>query len=301
MMYRREGIYRKNKARRSRGYVANVSYGKTISQIKFERKWQKIARVIAENDSREKMKESLESLYKNDPKFAGAVEEFLFGNDEVGVTSMWTNPNTTNFEDAVHIVYVHGTWSSSSTAYDDKEKDRKFLFQSFLDLGGDIGHNFQWENRLTDSSRTEASRKLIDLLNGIPAHQKVIIVAHSHGSNVVKESSNSESLKRDIDFLVSLGGPVRDDYKEDRGRIKKIANVYSEYDPVQTFDFRMETTCGWRCHTYPVPSERRIKDEGLNYRNFNVSNYGKPNHSELHQIDYWLKFRETEHFKYFFN
>jgi RHS repeat-associated protein len=67
MMYRREGIYRKNKARRARGYVANVSYGKTISQIKFEMRLNRVAKMIHENDSQENIEKQITLLTKNNP------------------------------------------------------------------------------------------------------------------------------------------------------------------------------------------------------------------------------------------
>lgn len=62
--------------------------------------------------------------------------------------------------------------------------------------------------------------------------EKLNIVAHSHGGNVVKEYSQMEGARK-IDNAVSLGVPQREDYKMNLGNVDNYLNVYSDQDMIQ--------------------------------------------------------------------
>lgn len=63
--------------------------------------------------------------------------------------------------------------------------------------------------------------------------EQLNIVGHSHGGNIGILVSQMTDHK--IDNLVTLGTPVRSDYKPNSEMIGKHTNVYSNLDPVQLF------------------------------------------------------------------
>jgi hypothetical protein len=104
-----------------------------------------------------------------------------------------------------------------------------------------------------------------------------------------------------VDFSINLGTPNRSDYKFNKDRVNKVANIYSDGDLVQPFGGKPKIiftpTLGSIVHTY---ASRKI-DEGEAYKNFNVTKYGFPDHEELHHIGYWKEFTNSNDFKEFFN
>ena len=60
--------------------------------------------------------------------------------------------------------------------------------------------------------------------------EKLNIVAHSHGGNVVKEMTQSFDLSKKIDTLSFLGTPHRSDYKLNFGDMAKEAKILNMYD-----------------------------------------------------------------------
>lgn len=63
--------------------------------------------------------------------------------------------------------------------------------------------------------------------------EKLNIVAHSHGGNVVAEATQ-EGIGHNIDHLVTLGTPIRSDYSFNESVIGQHLNVFSNHDAVQT-------------------------------------------------------------------
>lgn len=89
--------------------------------------------------------------------------------------------------------------------------------------------------RNSKAARTKAATKLAQEIE--EAHRRgdeqIVVVAHSHGVNVVKEATSMISSDIQIDQVVGLGGPVRGDYSMKLGRVGSYINVYSDHDAVQ--------------------------------------------------------------------
>jgi hypothetical protein len=105
--------------------------------------------------------------------------------------------------------------------------------------------------------------------------ERLNIVAHSHGGNVVFEASRTTSHK--IDNVVTLGTPIRSDYQPNMQNILNLVNVYSSNDEVQTAGSGMSVFAAGR---------RLPEDEGA----VNVSAPEASSHSDLWQNpDVWQK------------
>jgi RHS repeat-associated protein len=107
---------------------------------------------------------------------------------------------------------------------------RKWVSKTF----GENAKIFDWSGEDNNGARSKAALELADYINGyMRKHpgEKINIVAHSHGGNVAFEASHK--LKHKIDTLVTLGTPIRGDYKPNHGNISNHLNVYSKHDKVQ--------------------------------------------------------------------
>lgn len=62
--------------------------------------------------------------------------------------------------------------------------------------------------------------------------EKLNIVAHSHGGNVVKEYTWNSNARR-IDVLVTMGTPQRGDFSINMNLVSSYLNVYSKHDHIQ--------------------------------------------------------------------
>ena len=62
--------------------------------------------------------------------------------------------------------------------------------------------------------------------------EKLNIVTHSHGGNVVAEATQN-GIAHKIDTLVTLGVPIRPDYNFSESQVGQHLNVYSNNDKVQ--------------------------------------------------------------------
>jgi RHS repeat-associated protein len=93
---------------------------------------------------------------------------------------------------------------------------------------------FKWSGGDNKGARSQAAADLNKFINEyMKDHpgEKINIVAHSHGGNVVFEASRTSQHR--FDTVVTLGTPVRDDYKPNHHMISFHLNVYSEHDRVQ--------------------------------------------------------------------
>lgn len=84
-------------------------------------------------------------------------------------------------------------------------------------------------------SRSAAAKTLAELVSNhkFAEGETLNIVARSHGGNVVFEATKN-GLDRKIDNLVTLGTPIRTDYRPNYGKIGTFLNVYSREDRIQT-------------------------------------------------------------------
>ena len=84
---------------------------------------------------------------------------------------------------------------------------------------------------------------------GAYAGEKINIVAHSHGGNVVKKltelaGEGKVSLPQNIDTAVNLGTPQRSDYKFDRSQVENVINIYTKEDVIQRLGGKLLGTGG---------------------------------------------------------
>jgi hypothetical protein len=90
-----------------------------------------------------------------------------------------------------------------------------------------------WSGDNSKEARAKGAKELVEFIKNykFAPGEKLNIVSHSHGGNVAFLVSQSTSHK--IDNLVTLGTPIRSDYKPAENNIGQHLNVYSEHDYVQ--------------------------------------------------------------------
>jgi pimeloyl-ACP methyl ester carboxylesterase len=177
---------------------------------------------------------------------------------------------------------IHGTW-----AEDEHWWRWPSDFPRYIDsITGDFykGESpFRWSGGNTPEGRHEGSKSLIRWLKAHPA-EKVTLIAHSHGGNVVfKATEIAAPGEIQIARLVLLGTPIRDDYAPNLSAIGKIHNIYSEDDIVQllgTWTPGLENHARGDGRTLPEATEnKRVRTKTDNP------------HSELHTVELWRRER----------
>jgi hypothetical protein len=142
-------------------------------------------------------------------------------------------------------IIVPGThWSTS-----DWNENSQFYKQ----VSGSFGEKaviFAWNGSIRGGQRAHAADNLAKLINGhkFAPGEKLNIVAHSHGGNVVFMASHHVNHK--IDNLVTLGTPDRDDSMPDMDNISMLLDVWSPNDWVATWG-RMSL---WNGATHAMPA-----------------------------------------------
>ena len=92
----------------------------------------------------------------------------------------------------------------------------------------------------TKEARLKAANDLVSIIQNhkFGEGEKLNIVAHSHGGNVAFKASEMMAKEgapgRIIDVLVTLGTPIRPDYRPAEGQVETLINVFSTKDKVQT-------------------------------------------------------------------
>ncbi len=126
-------------------------------------------------------------------------------------------------------IFVHGTWSSGSTAF-------SYGYMSLVtaDLGDDKFYRFNWSGENSIEERSNAALELSDYIRNYEFEEgeELNIVAHSHGGNVAIESINSGRMLRDVDNLILLATPNREDYDLELDNVGNVFNIYHEDDIV---------------------------------------------------------------------
>ncbi len=132
-------------------------------------------------------------------------------------------------------VIVSGTWAENS---DWAQPDSSFS-KAVGDTFNEQPNYFSWNGGNNRESRANAAANLLNFINSpevqmrLAAGEKLNIVAHSHGGNVVKEYTNLEGSTK-IDNLVTLGTPQRSDYNLNQSKVVNYLNGYSNHDMVQS-------------------------------------------------------------------
>ena len=144
------------------------------------------------------------------------LNEYLYA---LGNPLRWVDP------DGRLSIFVHGTWSSVDQA------DPSFIKGLSQTFGENI-YLLSWSGGNTKEARHEGAEALGKYINAhkFAEGEKLNIVAHSHGGNVVKDMTQSLNLVKKIDTLAYLGTPHRSDYQLDFKDISKGAKILNMYD-----------------------------------------------------------------------
>lgn len=132
-------------------------------------------------------------------------------------------------------IVVPGTWHNrEGWVNSDFVKNVKNTFndKNFVVFTKDNG----WNGGDNSNERTVSA---INLAYFVKQHrsdgEQLNIVAHSHGGNIVIEALSHGAFKGNIDNLITIGTPVRSDYKLDTSRVGNHINAFSWLDPIQFF------------------------------------------------------------------
>jgi len=139
------------------------------------------------------------------------------------------NPLTRVDPDGRLTIIVPGTWNRHEAF---EQSDLKVQVEKTFGEQATVLNNNGMDN--TDEARKAAAEDIKNIINNhdFKEGETLNIVAHSHGGNAAFLASNMD-IKHKIDNLVTLGTPIRDDYKKNDTMIGKHINVYSEHDQVQ--------------------------------------------------------------------
>lgn len=154
----------------------------------------------------------------------------------------------------VFLILIHGTFSTADSflntiVFNNDLIPTGFFRDNAYDTTAPIRLSFEWSGENSDSARIQGGKKLAQGLNDIMQQCQqqnlqpaTIIIAHSHGGNVVAVASNT--VTQPIDCAIFLATPVlRYDQNKKMGNEtdlylpKKINNLflfYSTLDIVQT-------------------------------------------------------------------
>ena len=100
-------------------------------------------------------------------------------------------------------ILVHGTWGSASEWHQPSGNFYKTLENSFNKLNTKLV-DFSWCGSLSYEKREIAAARLVNLINSYSNTTKIILVAHSHGSNVGIIASQTIKAKSKISSHLAI-------------------------------------------------------------------------------------------------
>lgn len=189
------------------------------------------------------------------------------------------------------VILIHGTWAHESSIpfmnYVCKDTTAKWFepehayYENLKEAFQAPIVSFIWSGYNKHDHRIEAAHKLTNLINSYPPDTEIIIVSHSHGSNVgfiasqiiAKDSHNQHRIAE----FYAFGTPINlTDYHPDMRVITQLYHCFSFEDMVQPVLGMFERT---------LPEHERIK----NIRIF-VENK-EPDHANLHHpvVARWIR------------
>jgi RHS repeat-associated protein len=126
------------------------------------------------------------------------------------------------------VIIIHGTWAKGA----EWAREPSPFVGAVESTFNDKAVAFEWSGQNTGYARSAAAIGLLWLIEKFPEDEPVVVVAHSHGGNVVKEYTQLPGARR-VNVVVTLGTPQRDDYQMSMSRVGEYINVYSVNDEVQ--------------------------------------------------------------------
>ncbi len=114
-----------------------------------------------------------------------------------------------------HIIAVHGTFAGREHVGDNRLADKEFYsekseFAAALrsQVPDAKWHEFTWSGKNLESSRTKAAREFRRYLKrlSVPAQDKLIVLAHSHGGNVALDALRRAPVDNPVE-LYTVGTP----------------------------------------------------------------------------------------------
>ena len=145
-------------------------------------------------------------------------------------TRAWSGQGSGSGERDNLTIFVHGTWFDPSTF---KSDFKKAVAQTLKD---DNQKNFSWSGNNDVESRKGAGKELAQMIKkeikNLEDGEKITIIAHSHGGNVVKYASQ-ELSKGELDRVIFLATPHRNDASFNQASLNKggrVVNVYGSKD-----------------------------------------------------------------------
>ncbi len=136
------------------------------------------------------------------------------------------------------IIVVHGTWAQKEQWFMPNGSFYQAL-QSVIDPTDTAIVPFLWPGGLGHDDRMHGAYALAELIKSYHAEVEIVVIAHSHGSNVVLLASQilatEEKYYGRIKSLFTLGVPVyKDKYYPDMRVINALYNLFSFEDGIQT-------------------------------------------------------------------
>jgi RHS repeat-associated protein len=129
-------------------------------------------------------------------------------------------------------IVVHGTWASGSQTF---QPGGRFFDRVAGTVHDRAVASFSWSGGNSSLDRREAARSLASFIRSyrFAPGEQLNVVAHSHGGNVAIAAINL-GFGRTVDNLVTLGTPVRPEYRlADSKSVANFVAVSNARDPVQ--------------------------------------------------------------------
>jgi RHS repeat-associated protein len=199
---------------------------------------------------------NIPALQKSNPKqFASIIANPQNWN---GYAYAHNNPLKKVDPDGFLTIIIAGTWNNQ------REWQKSFFRAQVEKTFGETAVLLSNDHmKLSVQARSAAAKQLNSIIaaHKFAPREKLNIVAHSHGGNVVAEATQ-KGLSHKIDTLVTMGTPIRPDYQFNELKIAAHFNVFSSKDRVQpsggmTYDFGGSLMPGF------IPASREVNLPGV--------------------------------------